>query len=226
MAGARSPTLPLMLVSSPLGSLLLPTGFAWSPRGSLARESSTRRSACSLAREGCRARAFSPTPAGHRIPPHELVLLVPGLMAGDSTLGARGSAAWAVRCSPGARGPQGPRADAHVLAGLTRVGFRGVLSPVLRRRVRAAQLGGEQVGIDPDLAFTIIHSKRDGIFDGCACPDPAAEHVELRTSHCGMAVDAIVMDHGLAALRDQQVRRASRVEAPDAGVDSLRVAHT
>ncbi len=76
------------------------------------------------------------------------------------------------------------------------------------------------------MAFTAIYSKRDGIVDWKACLDPAAQHVEVRTSHVGMAVDPIVMDHVLTALRDQQVRRASRQEAPGDEVGSLRVAHT
>ena len=83
-----------------------------------------------------------------------------------------------------------------------------------------------QLAIDPELAFTAIYSKRDGIVDWRACLDPAAEQIEVRTSHVGMAVDPIVMDHVLAALRDQQVRRASRRAAPSDGVGSLRVAHT
>jgi hypothetical protein len=83
-----------------------------------------------------------------------------------------------------------------------------------------------QQALDPGLTFTAIYSKRDGIVDWRACLDPAAEQVEVRTSHCGMAVDPIVMDHVLAALRDQQLRRASRPAAPDAGVGSLRVART
>ena len=117
--------------------------------------------------------------------------------------------------------------DAEMLARLTRVGFRGMMS--------ADCFGGEcarlsyeesHLQIDPDLAFTAIYSKRDGIVDWRACLDPAAQHVEVRTSHVGMAVDPIVMDHVLAALREQQVRRANRQEDPAAGVGSLRVAHT
>jgi triacylglycerol lipase len=117
--------------------------------------------------------------------------------------------------------------DAEMLARLTRVGFRGMMS--------ADCFGGEcarlsfeesHLPIDPDLAFTAIYSKRDGIVDWRACLDPAAQHVEVRTSHVGMAVDPIVMDHVLTALRDQQVRRANRQEDPADEVGSLRVAHT
>jgi pimeloyl-ACP methyl ester carboxylesterase len=117
--------------------------------------------------------------------------------------------------------------DAQLLSRLTRAGFGGMMS--------ADCFGGEcarlsweesQLEIDPGLAFTAIYSKRDGIVDWRACLDPAARHVEVRTSHCGMAVDPVVMDHVLAALRDQQVRRASLEAAPRDEVDSLRVVHT
>lgn len=116
--------------------------------------------------------------------------------------------------------------DAEMLARLTRVGFGGMMS--------ADCFGGEcarlsfeesQHPMDPDVAYTMIYSKRDGIVDWRACLDPAAEHVEVRTSHCGMAVDPIVMDHVLAALREQQVRRASREADPVVEEGSLRVAH-
>jgi pimeloyl-ACP methyl ester carboxylesterase len=117
--------------------------------------------------------------------------------------------------------------DAQMLARLTRAGFRGMMG--------ADCFGGEcarlsfeesHLPVDPDLAFTAIYSRRDGIVDWRACLDPAAEQVEVRTSHCGMAVDPVVMDHVLAALRAQQVRRASREAGPAAEVGSLRVAHT
>ena len=80
--------------------------------------------------------------------------------------------------------------------------------------------------VPEDVGFTAIYSKRDGIVDWRACLDPAARHVEVRTSHCGMAVDPVVMDHVLEALRDQQLRRASLAAAPVDEVDSLRVVHT
>ena len=117
--------------------------------------------------------------------------------------------------------------DAEMLARLTRIGFRGMMG--------ADCFGGDcarlsfeesQLPIDPEVAFTAIYSKRDGIVDWKACLDPAARQVEVRTSHVGMAVDPVVMDHVLTALRDQQVTRASREEAPDAEEGSLRVART
>jgi len=117
--------------------------------------------------------------------------------------------------------------DAAVLSRLSRAGLGGMMS--------ADCFGGDcarlsweesQAPLPEDVAFTAIFSKRDGIVDWRACLDPAASHVEVTTSHCGMAVDPIVMDHVLAALRDLQVSRASRREAPPDEVGSLRVAHT
>jgi triacylglycerol lipase len=117
--------------------------------------------------------------------------------------------------------------DAAMLAKLTRAGFRGMMSSDCFGG-ECARLSWEesQLPLDPDLAFTAIYSRRDGIVDWRACLDPAAEQVEVRTSHIGMAVDPIVMDHVLDALRDQQVRRANREAAPDAGAGLLHVAHT
>ena len=117
--------------------------------------------------------------------------------------------------------------DAEMLARLTRVGFRGMMgSDCFGGECARLSFEESQVPIDPDVAFTAIYSKRDGIVDWKACLDPSAQHVEVRTSHVGMAVDPIVMDHVLTALRDQQVRRASRQEAPGDEVGSLRAAHT
>jgi pimeloyl-ACP methyl ester carboxylesterase len=117
--------------------------------------------------------------------------------------------------------------DAEMLSRLTRVGFRGLMgSDCFGGECARLSFEESQQPVDPDLAFTAIYSKRDGIVDWRACLDPAATHVEVRTSHVGMAVDPIVMDHVLTALREQQLRRASREAGPVDGVDSLRVAHT
>lgn len=57
-----------------------------------------------------------------------------------------------------------------------------------------------QVALTPDVAFTAIYSRHDGIVDWRACLDPAARHVEVTASHIGMAVDPRVSDRVLAAL--------------------------
>jgi pimeloyl-ACP methyl ester carboxylesterase len=45
----------------------------------------------------------------------------------------------------------------------------------------------------PDrVGFTSVYSRSDGIIDWHACLDPAAEAVEVDSSHCGMAVNAAV----------------------------------
>ena len=40
--------------------------------------------------------------------------------------------------------------------------------------------------------YVAIYSRNDGIVDWRACLDPDAEHVEVRSSHCGMAVNTEV----------------------------------
>jgi hypothetical protein len=48
--------------------------------------------------------------------------------------------------------------------------------------------------LDPEVAFTAIYSRRDGIVDWRACIDPEAHAVEVRASHTGMALDPRVVD--------------------------------
>jgi pimeloyl-ACP methyl ester carboxylesterase len=287
-------------VNSPLGSFLLPAGFD-GPTGvrALSREASAIVEGARLVRRSRsdrRARALLPYAGSHRVPAHDPVLLVPGFMAGDTTLKAMSvflrhqgfrtyraqihvnagctrqaadklerrvesiatrrdrkvsivghSLGGMIARGLAARRPDliegiislgspvlAPGAvhrvlawDAQMLAKLTRAGFRGMMS-VDCFGGECARLSFEesQEPIDPELAFTVIYSKRDGIVDWRACLDPAAEQVEVRTSHCGMAVDPAVMDHVLSALRAQQLRRATREAAPDVEVGSLRVAHT
>jgi len=40
----------------------------------------------------------------------------------------------------------------------------------------------------PGVAYTMVYSRTDGVVDWRACLDPAAEHVEVRSSHVGMSV--------------------------------------
>lgn len=91
------------------------------------------------------------------------------------------------------------------LVGLSRAGFTGVMA--------AACVGGDcalqsfeecQVPLPPDVAFTAIWSRHDGVVDWRACLDPAATHVEVAASHIGMAVDPRVADAVLVALAGQR----------------------
>lgn len=111
----------------------------------------------------------------------------------------------------------------EVLNRLTRAGIGGMMSEDCTSG-ECARMSFEEThtALPDDFPFTAIYSRRDGIVDWKACLDPAATHVEVRTSHCGMAVDPIVMDLVLGALREQQVSLASREAAPDASPAPLR----
>jgi triacylglycerol lipase len=56
------------------------------------------------------------------------------------------------------------------------------------------------------VPFTAVYSRTDGIVDWHACLDPAAECIEVRSSHCGMSVHPKVY------------RIVARALAPDQGV--------
>ena len=44
--------------------------------------------------------------------------------------------------------------------------------------------------LDSKVGYLSIYSRTDGIVSWQACLDPSAEHHEIRSSHCGMAVNA------------------------------------
>jgi pimeloyl-ACP methyl ester carboxylesterase len=48
--------------------------------------------------------------------------------------------------------------------------------------------------LPPDVSFTAIYSRRDGIVDWRACIDPEAHAVEVTASHTGMALDPRVIN--------------------------------
>ena len=59
------------------------------------------------------------------------------------------------------------------------------------------------------MAFISIYSESDGVVDWRACLDPAADRlVEVRTSHCGMAVHPSVWRAVAEALSDFRTRDA------------------
>jgi len=53
-----------------------------------------------------------------------------------------------------------------------------------------------------DVGFTSIYSRSDGIVDWRSCLDPAAHHVEIESSHIGMAVNAEVFRAVASALAE------------------------
>ena len=64
--------------------------------------------------------------------------------------------------------------------------------------------------VPKDVGFVSVYSKSDGIVKWRSCLDPCAEHVEVRASHCGMAVSgetyAVIGD----ALGEFGVQKAGR----------------
>jgi pimeloyl-ACP methyl ester carboxylesterase len=54
-----------------------------------------------------------------------------------------------------------------------------------------------------DVAYTAVWSRNDGVVDHRACLDPAAVHVEVPTSHIGMAFDPRTCDAVSIALHRQ-----------------------
>jgi len=76
-----------------------------------------------------------------------------------------------------------------VLTLLNRLGLRQVMGADCLRGDCATE-SWTQLGrpLRPGITFTSVYSRSDGIVDWRACLDPDAEHVEVRSSHIGMAV--------------------------------------
>ncbi len=103
--------------------------------------------------------------------------------------------------------------DAELLTRLTRAGFGGMMgADCISGSCAEESFEETHRPLAEGLGFTAIYSKRDGIVDWRACLDPAAVHVEVTTSHCGMAVDPVCADHVLSALREQAAARATAAE--------------
>jgi triacylglycerol lipase len=120
----------------------------------------------------------------------------PDLIAGVVTLGSP-------MLAPGAHHASLAR-SVDVLVRLSRAGVPGLMSDDCVAGACARQSFDEsRRPIPSSVAFTSIYSRRDGIVDWRACVDPLAVSVEVRTSHIGMAIDPRVIDHVVAALREQ-----------------------
>jgi len=70
---------------------------------------------------------------------------------------------------------------------------------------QCAREGFEEISspLPAGVAYTAVYSRNDGVIDHRACLDPAAVHVEVPTSHIGMAFDPRTCDAVSAALHDQ-----------------------
>jgi pimeloyl-ACP methyl ester carboxylesterase len=120
------------------------------------------------------------------------------------------------------------------------------IHPIVRMQVRAiATLGGLGIGglfglecikgdcckdfwadlgapFPDDVGFVSIYSKRDGVVRWRSCLDTAAEHVEVRASHCGMAVNPGA--YRAIATATEGFRRAERQRLAAGGLIPQRTA--
>jgi pimeloyl-ACP methyl ester carboxylesterase len=108
--------------------------------------------------------------------------------------------------------------DADLLTRLTRAGFGGLMSEdCIAGDCARASFEETHANLDPEVGFTAIFSKRDGIVDWRACIDPAAIPVEVGASHVGMAIDPLVFDAVRDALEGQRLARINRANQDAAG---------
>jgi pimeloyl-ACP methyl ester carboxylesterase len=84
------------------------------------------------------------------------------------------------------------RLQVHAVAMLGSLGIHGLFSHSCRDDC-CARANRELIGRFPgDVWFTSIYSHSDGIVDWRSCLDPAAEQVEVRSTHVGMGVNPAV----------------------------------
>src|SRR5687768_6024872 len=134
----------------------------------------------------------------------------PDLVAGIVTLGSP-------MLAPGAHHASLTR-SVEMLVRLSRAGWPGLMSEDCVAGDCARQSFDEsRQPLAPDVGFTAIYSKRDGIVDWRACVDPLATPVEVIASHAGLAFDPRVIAEVLKALGASSLvepgeRQRARVE--------------
>jgi triacylglycerol lipase len=98
-----------------------------------------------------------------------------------------------------------------VVGTLGSLGVPGVFSKQCMRLDRCCEVAWRE-GMAPlaeGFPFTSIYSRSDGIVDWRSCLDPAARHVEVDSSHCGMAFNVEVLRAIGAAIRADYGRVAA-----------------
>ncbi len=82
-----------------------------------------------------------------------------------------------------------------VVGALGTLGMPGVLSTRCMRLDRCCEPAWREgtAPLDASFPFLSIYSRSDGIVDWRSCLDPAARHVEVDSSHCGMAFNVDVL---------------------------------
>ena len=87
------------------------------------------------------------------------------------------------------------RAQVGAVALLGTLGLRGLFSYTCQFGSCCRDARADATAPWPQqVAFTAVYSRSDGIVDWRACLDPHARHVEVRSSHVGMAVNAAVFE--------------------------------
>ncbi len=117
------------------------------------------------------------------------------------------------------------RLQIRTLQRVQRLRGGGLIGPGCEESWEAYKFGLDPVGcctdfwtdLDDDVpetvALTSIYSRSDGVLHWRACIDPQARHVEVDSSHCGMAVNQKVyrsIGHLLPAQPEVPARAASR----------------
>ena len=115
--------------------------------------------------------------------------------------------------------------DLAVIVRLRRLGLGGLMGEDCTSG-ECARTSWElaRLPLHPDVAFTSIYSRRDGIVDWRSCLDPQAESTEVTTSHLGMALDPAVFARVTRALAPARDGSAARDDAR--GASSLRTPAT
>jgi triacylglycerol lipase len=102
----------------------------------------------------------------------------------------------------------------HLVGILGSLGVDGLLKHSCRNGDCCAQYRDEfEAPMPESVAFTSIYSRDDGIVRWRACLDPYAEHVEVRSSHIGMAANVQVYRALAAALAPVALADALAAEA-------------
>jgi pimeloyl-ACP methyl ester carboxylesterase len=112
--------------------------------------------------------------------------------------------------APGATHPL-LQLDLLLVNGLRRIGLPGLMGEdCLSGECARASWEASRAPLRPEVGFTSVFSRRDGVVDWRSCLDPQATTVQVSASHLGMAFDPQVADVVAAALA---AHRAWRMEA-------------
>ena len=129
----------------------------------------------------------------------------------------------------------------ELVAGIVTLGTPQVdpfaIHPLVRLQVEAVALGGSlriprlfsrdcidgdccetfwqllAAPLQPSIGYLAVYSKTDGVVDWKSCLDPSAEHLEIRSSHCGMGMHPDAYRGIAGALKDFRPTGAGRVRA-------------